>query len=179
MADYYMEFSQVLPNLTDDELDWLGKQLEVVHVFDGREVAADSMPADLDPEQVEWSGYRFYRDYEDDLPDAEDAGFCFELIEREDSDFGRHLWVHVEDHGELGPLAHLVQKFLRRFRPDTSWSTTYASTCSKPRVDSFGGGAVFVTADEIKFDSAWDFIEREAAAFAVRGASALPSTKSA
>jgi len=32
-------------------------------------------------------------------------------------------------------------------------------------LDSFGGGAVFVTASEIKFDSSWDFIERERAAF--------------
>ena len=79
----------------------------------------------------------------------------------------------------MGPLAHLVQKFLCRFRPDKSWSVTYASTCSKPRVDSFGGGAVFVTTDEIKFDSAWDFIEREAAAFAARRASALPLAKPA
>ncbi len=178
MAEYYLEFSQVLPHLTDEEFDWLTQQLEVVHVIDGREVAADSMPAGLDPEQAEWSGYRFYRDYEDDLPDTEDAGFCFELIEGEDSDFGRHLWVYAEDHGDLGPLAHLVQKFLRRFRPDTSWSVAYASTCSKPRVDSFGGGAVFVTADEIKFDSSWDFIEREAAAFVARRACALPSNQS-
>ena len=171
MADYYLEFSQVLPHLSNEEFDWLTQQLEVVHVLDSREFAADRMPAGLDPEQAEWSGYRFHRDYEDDLPDAEDAGFCFELIEREDSDFGRHLWVHAEDHGNLAQLAHLVQKFLRRFRPDESWSVTYASTCSKPRVDSFGGGAVFVTADEVKFDSAWDFIEREAAALAARRSS--------
>lgn len=168
MADYYLEFSQVLGHLSDEEFDWLTQQLEVIHVFDGREFAADSMSATLDPGQAEWSGYRFYRDYEDDLSDADDAGFCFELIEKEDSDFGRHLWVYAEENGNLGPLAHLVQKFLRRFRPDKSWSVTYATSCSKPRVDSFGGGAVFVTAHEIKFDSAWDFIEREAAALAAR-----------
>jgi hypothetical protein len=171
MADYYLEYSQVLAHLSNEEFDWLTQQLEFVHAFDGREFAADSMSAGLDPEQAEWSGYRFYRDYEDDLPDAHDAGFCFELIEREDSDFGRHLWVYADDHGDLGPLAHLVQKILRRFRPDKSWSVTYATSCSKPRVDSFGGGAVFVTADEIKFDSAWDFVEREAAAIAASNAS--------
>jgi hypothetical protein len=82
-----------------------------------------------------------------------------------------HLWADADDHNNLGALAHLVQKFLRRFRPDESWSVTYASTCSKPRVDSFGGGAVFVTADEIKFDSTWDFIERKAAALAARHSS--------
>ena len=38
---------------------------------------------------------------------------------------------------------------------------TYARTCSKPRVGEFGGGAVFVTADEVKWENAYDFVEEE------------------
>lgn len=170
MADYYLEFSQVISHLTVEEFDWLGQELEIIHVFGDGEFTATSVPSDLDLGQADWSGYRFYRDYDEDVPDRDDAGFCFQLNEREDSDFGRHLWVYAEEYGDVSPLAHLVQKFLRRFRPDESWSVTYASTCSKPRVDSFGGGAVFVTADEIKFDSSWDFVERESATFASRRA---------
>lgn len=97
MADYYLEFSQVLSHLTDDELDWLGQQLEIVHVFGDQEFTATNVPSDLDRGQADWSGYRFYRDFEEDVPDREDAGFCFQLNEREASDFGQHLWAYAQE----------------------------------------------------------------------------------
>jgi hypothetical protein len=59
----------------------------------------------------------------------------------------------------------LVTKFLKEFRPDQCWSLTYATTCSKPRVGEFGGGAVFVTADAISWQNAYGFIEEQRAAF--------------
>jgi hypothetical protein len=52
-----------------------------------------------------------------------------------------------------------VQKFLKKFRPGQCWSLAYSTTCSKPRVSEFGGGAVFVTADTIQSNSTNDFIE--------------------
>ena len=67
--------------------------------------------------------------------------------------------------GNADNVAWLVQKFLKKFRPDQCWSLTYATTCSKPRVGEFGGGAVFVTADEIKWQNAYDFIEEQRTAF--------------
>jgi hypothetical protein len=91
LADYYLEFSQVLPHLSDEEFDWLNQELEIVHVFGNQEFAPASLPAGLEPAQADWSGYRLYRDYEDDVPDAEDLGFCFEFRDEEDSEFGRHL----------------------------------------------------------------------------------------
>ena len=63
-------------------------------------------------------------------------------------------------------MAHLVQKFLKKFRPDQCWSLTYATTCSKPRLGEFGGGAVFVTADSICWNSSYDFVEEQRMAFA-------------
>lgn len=165
MSDYYLEFSQVLSHLDDEESDWLRQQLEIVHVFGTQEFPVSKMPPDLDPAYANWSGYRFYREYDEEVFDTEEAGFCFQFMDREDREHGCQLWVYSQDNGELDPLAHLVQRFLSRFRPDQSWSMTYATTCSKPYVDSFGGGAVFVTAGEIKFSNAWDFIEHEEAAF--------------
>ena len=47
---------------------------------------------------------------------------------------------------------------------------TYATTCSKPRVGEFGGGAVFVTAHEIKWQNAYDFVEQERTAFEAKKA---------
>ena len=67
--------------------------------------------------------------------------------------------------GNADNVAWLVQKFLKKFRPDQCWSLTYAATCSKPRVGEFGGGAMFVTANKIKWQNAYDFIEEQRTAF--------------
>ena len=75
--------------------------------------------------------------------------------------WGRHLWVYTEECGAPENIAWLVQKFLKTFRPNQCWSLTYATTCSKPRVGEFGGGAIFVTADEIKWQNAYDFVEEQ------------------
>ena len=76
--------------------------------------------------------------------------------------WGRHLWVYAEESGNPDNVAWLVQKFLKKFRPDQCWSLTYATTCSKPRAGEFGGGAVFVTADAIMWQNCLRF-HREAA----------------
>ena len=62
-------------------------------------------------------------------------------------------------------MVHLVQKFLKRFRRDQCWSLTYANTRSKPRLGEFGGGAVFVTADEICWNDCYDFVEEQRKTF--------------
>jgi hypothetical protein len=83
---------------------------------------------------------------------GEGAGFGFKFVLNDfDSPWRRHLWLYAEEFGCVDRVAHLVQKFLRRFRPEDCWSLTYATTCSRPRVGEFGGGAVFVAADRIKW----------------------------
>ena len=159
MAEHYLEFSAALTHLTDEETGWLQSQLETVHVIDGAEYAEDSLP---DTGEATWIGCRAYRDMEDYDPDfGEDAGFDYSFSEEVDADRGRYLWIYSEEHGCVDRVAHLVQKFLHAFRPERCWSLTYAGTCSKPRVGEFGGGAVFVTATDIKYCSTWGFVEEQ------------------
>jgi hypothetical protein len=127
MANNYTLFSEVLPNLTDEEAQWLKEQLEtgledsgVLHQFDT-----------------------------DDEPDG----------------WGRYLWLYADESADLEQVAIFVQKFLRQFRPDQYWSLTFATTCSKPRVGEFSGGALFVTANDIKWQGSHAFIEAESKAF--------------
>ena len=89
-------------------------------------------------------------------------GFCLDF---EGTGKDRHAWIYAEESGDPARLAHLVQKFLKQFRPDQCWSLTYATTCSKPRIGEFGGGAVFVTADAIRWQSAYAFVEQQRATF--------------
>ena len=127
MANNYTQFSEVLPNLTDEEAQWLKEQLEIGS--EGFEVL-----------------------YQFDTDDERDG-------------WGRHLWFYAEEVGDPEQVACLVQKFLQRFRPDQYWALTFACTCSKPRVGAFAGGAVFVTANDIKWQHSHEFIATEAKVF--------------
>ena len=140
MADNYLQFSERLDLATSAEADWLRHQLE---------------------EDPETGRPRFLLDF----PDPEEADCCgFEYEFHEDAS-GVYLWIHAEDSGTVEHVAHLVRKFLKRFHPDQCWSLSYATTCSKPRCGEFSGGAVFVTAAEIRWQSAYDFVEQQRAAF--------------
>jgi hypothetical protein len=60
----------------------------------------------------------------------------------------------IKDNGEAGDLeqvAALVQEFLKKFRPDGSFSMEWAHLCDKHRTDGFGGGAVFITSKTMKW----------------------------
>lgn len=167
MADNYLEFSEVIPRLSNAEVDWLRRQLQVVHVFGDREYAEDDLPDHLKGEDADWVGCRAYRDMADyDPDDGDGAGFEYEFHEgHEPTEWGRHLWLHAIECTELDRLAHLIRKFLMEFRPNDVWSLTYATYCSKPRVGEFGGGALFVTAADVKWNNAYNFVEEQAKVF--------------
>ncbi len=170
MANNYLQFSEVIPHLTEDEGTWLRNQLERVYVFGEREYREGEVPEDLARQDADWIGIRGLRDAEDPPEDDEFIGFQHEFCKDDDRDgWGRYLWIFAEEDGGVDCVVHLVQKFLRQFRPGECWSLTYATTCSKPRVGEFGGGAVFVTVDEIRWQDAFDFVEQQRAAFQQHG----------
>ena len=166
MANDYLEFSQVVANLSEPEAGWLRQELAWIDVYGDQEFTVGSGNDDGNLGAPDWSGYRFLRDYHAADSDCEEVGFCFELDE--DEAYGRHLWLYGEEYADLEKLGHLIQNFLRRFRPHDCWALSYACTCSKPRVDAFGGGAVFITARRVTFDNSWDLIERNRKAFVRR-----------
>jgi hypothetical protein len=157
----------VLPRLTEEEEVWLKSQLELVCVFGDKEYAEEDLPAELYPEDADWRGCRAYRDLDGYRPDVwEDVGFGHAF---EDGDgtggAGRHFCVYAEEQGSVDRVGHLVHKFLKQFRPDECWWLTYATSCSKLRVGEFGGGAIFVTAVEIRLQDSGDFVEQQRAEF--------------
>ena len=141
MADNYMEFSEVIENLTPEEAAWLDRQL------------ATDANADCPAFLVDCP---FHEQYDTD------CGFGYSF---EEHDGRRWLWICSSEGSNVEYVAHLVQKFLKQFRQDQCWSLTYATTCSKLRVGEFGGGAVFVTADEINYQSTYAFVELQQTAF--------------
>lgn len=179
MSNYYLSFSEVIPRLTKPEEAWLAHQLETIYVFGDREFEQESIPLDLDRTAADWHGCRNSRD----LPGLDEydraTGFSFEFQgnRRARQGWGRHLWLFSEEFGELDRVGHLVQKFLRRFRPSDCWWLTYATTCSRPHAGSFGGGAMFVTAQRVKWTNADQFVEREHKAFERRRGKSLKKPK--
>ena len=144
--------------------------------FGDQEYAEDQVPDDLDPCEADWMGCRAYRDDPDCADyvkqlDMDGPGFEYDFADGDDrpDSWGRHLWIHGGGNGYVDGAACLVRKFLKRFRPDQCWSLTYATTCSKPRVGEFGGGAVFVTAEEIHWQNAYGFVEQHRAALKQNG----------
>lgn len=166
MADNYLEFSEKLDNLTAEEEAWLKEQLQTIVVYGNREFAEDDPATASDPD---FTGPRFLRDNPDFDSPWDVLGFEVAFMDDKDDDTSptRYLWLHA-DCGNPDHVAWLVQKFLKRFRPDQRGSLTYAGTCSKPCIGEFGGGGVFVTANEIKWQDAGDFVAQERAAFEVR-----------
>jgi hypothetical protein len=161
MADNYLQFSETLDALTPEEATWLRHQLEPIAVVDGTEHPEDDDAVRNCETEPSFQGPRFLQDYEDLCDDADEQGFHVQF-QTGDSNYA---WFSADEHGDADRLAHLIQKFLKRFRPDQCWSLTYATTCSKLRAGEFGGGAVFVTADEIKWQSSHAFVEQQRAAF--------------
>jgi hypothetical protein len=171
MANHYLQFSEVLDELRPEEEAWLREQLELLHVHDGREYAEGNVPEELIDHKPDWSGYRFLRDVEGP-GDNRFLGFEYKFCDQENAmeGYGRDFWVYADDSGEPERVVHLIQKFLRKFRPDDYWSLSYASYCDKPRVGEFDGGAVFVTAENVKWCSGNDFLHEEVKAFKQRRA---------
>lgn len=62
MANSYLDFSEVIANLSREEEEWLRSQLETVHVFGDHEYAEKQVPEGLDPCEADWIGCRAYRD---------------------------------------------------------------------------------------------------------------------
>jgi hypothetical protein len=166
VANNYLEFSEVLTHLNPAEETWLRQQMEHVVVFGDQEYLDGEVPKDLDPDVADWSGVRAWRNL-DDIEYPDEQGFEHEFDDGSEwDDWGRHLWLYAEESGEPQHVARLVQQFLRHCRPDQCWSLTYSITCSKRRVGEFSGGACFVTADEIKWQDAYRFVEEQRQAFA-------------
>ena len=75
---------------------------------------------------------------------------------------GGGVWVH-DDEGEGNVEAAIVfcQTYLREVgKPNQGVIIEWATTCSKPRLNEFFGGAVLVTADEVNSISAENELRR-------------------
>ena len=71
------------------------------------------------------------------------------------------LWFHSDEGAGPYFTAQVVRFFLHKCRPGKNdyVGFTWAETCSKMRLDQFGGGACFITKDKVEEFSAWGWLE--------------------
>jgi hypothetical protein len=127
MADNYLQTSFVVKNLTNKEIKWLNVKL----AEDPSEIYGD----DLIAWNKEW-----------ELEDAMAGwGFDTEINPKE-----KTLWCFGEEYVNVQHLGAFLNHFLRVFRENDTITFTYSYTCSKLRLEEFGGGCVVITADDLR-----------------------------
>jgi hypothetical protein len=68
------------------------------------------------------------------------------------------LWVYCEEVGNPENAARFVQYLMQHFTV-LPMGFEWANTCSKPRSDAFGGGACWITKDNIEWLSTNTWLE--------------------
>lgn len=138
MADNYQSFSQSFYIKGGKKaVDWIKEHLDQ---FDG-EMYEEGHPMRRDQEALA------------ELYDLEEdyyyLGFEWDI----DSQEGKRsvLCLYSMDYSNLDHAAHFMRLYLQKFDPKGCLTVTFANTCSKARPGEFGGGAAFVTADDIKW----------------------------
>lgn len=133
MAQNYMQFSEVIDNLTVEEHDWFKKALTLND--DGGYDDGVVPPAWWDD-------------------GAESFGFDYDLGTSE-------IQLYSEEYGNIDTVQALVSEFISLFRKDYVFTLSWSDSCSKMRVGEFGGGGMIVSLDEKRFMNVWGWLESE------------------
>ncbi len=73
-----------------------------------------------------------------DAVDPEVSGFT---LARQDAPEGSTLWIHDNEHGDVEAVIRFVMRLAEDLDLTGLWGFQYALTCTRPRLDAFGGGA--------------------------------------
>jgi hypothetical protein len=73
-----------------------------------------------------------------DADDPELSGF--DLV-RQDAPEGSNLWILDDEHGDVEAVIRFVLRLAEDLDLSGLWGFQYSLTCSRPRIDAFGGGA--------------------------------------
>jgi hypothetical protein len=137
MMKTYIQFSQVIPSLTTEEVSWLMKYVE--HRHRGLDVEGND------------------GDFDDELF----PNFGFKIMD--DPKSGQYAWFYSSQSGDISQVAETAQAFIKRFRPTSSFSMTWADYADTLRAGQFDGGAIFVTEEDIKMFHAGEWVREQEA----------------
>ena len=78
------------------------------------------------------------RAQEEDADDPEFSGF---ELSQQDGPEGSSLWIHDDDSGDVEGVINFVLRCAEEFDLSGLWGFDFCHTCSRPRLEAFGGGA--------------------------------------
>lgn len=82
-----------------------------------------------------------FRELQEADQDADDPAFAgFDLV-RQDVPEGSNLWIHDDEHGDVEAVIRFVLRLAEDLDLTGLWGFQYGLSCSRPRLDAFGGGA--------------------------------------
>ena len=131
MADYYTKFSFIV----------FGEYLEVLQKALGALEENDPLLNEIAIEN----------------PDV--TACDFELQDFELNTKG--LWLWSEDFGDIPRIINTIAWWQRKYKKTDIVSFEWCNTCSKPRTDGFGGGAVVIYKGNSKFINTYNWICKE------------------
>ena len=73
-----------------------------------------------------------------DADDPEVSGFT---LARQDAPKGSTLWIHDDERGDVEAVIRFVLRLAIELDLTGLWGFQFGLTCSRPRLDAFGGGA--------------------------------------
>ena len=93
-----------------------------------------------------------------DVASEEEARFFVDWVDVDEDDLeedderwgvevhneGRHIWITGGESGSPDNAARMVAEFQEKFNKQEDVQFCWGNSCSKPRLDAFGGGAVLV-----------------------------------
>lgn len=149
MANNYLQFSLSVPIRSKAALGWVAKTLGDL---DGLLELRD----DADESGLLALGHIGRRVIDEQWDSAE---FQWSLRSAPDDAHAGALWIYAEESGNPEHVALVLEEYLKLFEPAGVITFSWAHTCSKLRVDEFGGGAAVVTATATKFLDAQSWAE--------------------
>ena len=139
MADYFTNFSLIVLLPTEEAVDYaLNLAEQARFIYQGTEATPNDFPACLRDVVEDWQ---------------------FETVVNDASN-DRGLWLHSSA-GGIDAVCAFIQHLLQRFTPDGHVTLEWSNDCSKPRVDTFGGGAALITARKIKSISTGEWLHQQ------------------
>jgi hypothetical protein len=170
MADNYMQFSETYGPLTEKQLKWIDLATTEAKVDDECKILP---PPGQHATAEYWDEYddarpalHFFAQAAIDQERGNEAAAEIDLNYVEDLDFSytieeapetkkKHLRIYSEENCDLTHVAYFMYRLLQEGDdPNAVWSLTYAASCNKPRIGEFGGGAVVVTPEWVKWHNA-------------------------
>lgn len=178
MANNYQQFSEVINNITPEEEEWLREACDPESALSKKLYELTDTEA-CDQDMFPDVGWSIRGDHEvAATPSSETAAVSLLLgLPVDPADLSpqpppsrptpstKYLWLYSEEGSNLDHVGVLVQAFLAKFRPKACFSLTYAEYCDKLRVGEFGGGAMFVTAEEVKYSHVAKWVGQQIEAF--------------